>query len=62
MQIVVSPTYKHLRSWIETIPQSFSTMGEVIYDARNQIRVAKAPDGTIVNCQYQTLSYTRLCQ
>lgn len=58
MQIVVSPTYKHLRSWIETIPQSFSTMGEVIYDARNQIRVAKAPDGTIVNIKrYHTPAF-----
>lgn len=58
MQIVVSPKYEHLRSWIETIPQLFSTMGEVIYDARNQIRVAKAPDGTIVNIKrYHTPAF-----
>lgn len=49
MQIVVSPAYEHLRSWIEAIPQSFDTMGEVIYDARNQIRIIIAPDGTQVN-------------
>ena len=58
MQIVVSPTYEHLRSWIETIPQSFSTMGEVIYDARNQIRVAETPDGTVVNIKrYHTPAF-----
>lgn len=48
MQIEIAPTYEHLRRWIEDIPLSFSTMGEVIYDARNQIRKAIAPDGTPV--------------
>lgn len=44
--IVIHPTYEHLREWIEQIPQTFFNQGEVIYDARNQIRFITAPDGT----------------
>lgn len=48
-KLVVNNTYAELRPWIETIPQAFAHSGQVIYDARNQIRVVTAPDGTQVN-------------
>ncbi|MDD6641916.1 MAG: lipopolysaccharide kinase InaA family protein [Bacteroidales bacterium] len=48
-KIVVNKAYSELRPWVETIPQTFANSGQVIYDARNQIRVATAPNGTQVN-------------
>jgi len=36
--ITITPKYKALRAWIEAIPSSFSEMGTVIYQARNEIR------------------------
>ena len=39
MKIVVNPKYEHLRAWVEQIPDTFAQQGEVIYDARNQIRL-----------------------
>ena len=44
--IVIHPKYEHLRTWIEHLPETFALQGEVIYDARNQIRLITAPDGT----------------
>lgn len=35
---VINPTYESLRAWIEALPDTFETTGDVIYDARNQIR------------------------
>jgi len=49
MKIVVSETYQHMRGWLETIPTIFHHTGEIIYNARNQIRVIQAPDGTLLN-------------
>ncbi len=49
MKIVVHPQYEYLRSWIETLPQQFEHQGEVIYNARNQIRVITLPDGLCIN-------------
>ena len=46
MRIVINPTYEHLRAWIEALPETFAKQGKVIYDARNQIRIITAPDGT----------------
>ena len=46
MTSIVNPTYESLRTWIESIPSLFEQSGEVIYDARNQIRLITAPDGT----------------
>lgn len=46
MTSIVNPTYESLRPWIESIPSLFEQSGEVIYDARNQIRLITAPDGT----------------
>ncbi len=37
--LVVNPKYEHLRSWLEQLPHIFSRQGEIIYDARNQIRL-----------------------
>ena len=43
--IELNPKYEALRAWIEAIPQTFAESGDVIYDARNQIRLITAPDG-----------------
>jgi len=45
----INPTYQHLQSWIEQIPSCFFSSGEVIYNARNQIRVVQGPDGLLYN-------------
>jgi tRNA A-37 threonylcarbamoyl transferase component Bud32 len=44
--IVIHSSYEHLRAWIEQLPETFAQQGKVIYDARNQIRMITAPDGT----------------
>lgn len=36
--IIINPKYDSLQAWIESLPKEFSTTGETIYDARNQIR------------------------
>ena len=43
---VINPAFESLRAWIESMPSLFAKQGEVIYDARNQIRLITAPDGT----------------
>ena len=45
MKILINPTYESLRPWIESLPETFAQQGEVIYDARNQIRIILAPNG-----------------
>lgn len=42
---IINPKYESFRPWIESIPQSFSSMGEVVYSARNEIRRVSC-DGT----------------
>lgn len=49
MKIIINPKYEYLSNFIQQIPSKFSKLGHVIYDGRNIIRVAKAPDGTILN-------------
>lgn len=49
MKVVIRPEYEYLREWIETLPQTFEQQGEVIYNARNQIRVVTLPNGLCVN-------------
>lgn len=39
MKIVINPKYERLREWIIRLPETFTQQGEVIYDARNQIRL-----------------------
>ena len=46
MKIVLNPAYKSLQAWVESVPQLFANQGKVIYDARNQIRLLTASDGT----------------
>ena len=48
MKIVINPTYEGWREWIAQLPENFAQQGKVIYDARNQIRLMQAPDGTPV--------------
>lgn len=45
MKIVINPKYESLRTWIERLPEIFGNQGELIYDARNQIRIFSADDG-----------------
>lgn len=47
--MLINPKYDHLRDWLEQLPGQFETLGKVIYDSRNQLRVIEAPDGSLVN-------------
>ncbi len=38
MKFVLNPSYYHLEDFIENLPQSFPTLGECIYKARNELR------------------------
>jgi len=49
MKANIRPEYEHLRSWIEHLPYTFFEQGQIIYNARNQIRVIEAPDGMVYN-------------
>lgn len=62
---VLNPSYEHLRDWVESLPQTFAQQGEIIYDARNQIRVIEGPDHERYNVKryccpkwYNRLIYT----
>lgn len=44
-----------MSAWVEAIPMTFFSSGEVIYNARNQIRVIEGPDG-------QSYVVKRYCQ
>ncbi|MGN0186278.1 MAG: lipopolysaccharide kinase InaA family protein [Paludibacteraceae bacterium] len=48
-KVVVNSAYSDLRTFIEALPQTFAHSGQVIYDARNQIRVITLPDGRQAN-------------
>lgn len=37
--IIINPAYHHLSDFIESLPIVFETEGEVVYDARNQVRL-----------------------
>lgn len=41
---IVCPN-KTLSAWVKALPTTFFSSGEVIYNARNQIRVIEGPDG-----------------
>lgn len=49
--MLINPKYEHLREWLERLPEDFEQLGEVIYNRRNQLRVIKAPDGTLINAK-----------
>ena len=37
--IIINPAYHHLSDFIESLPTVFETEGELVYDARNQVRL-----------------------
>lgn len=48
MKVVLNPKYENLRPWIEQLPEHFEKEGRIIYNARNQIRIMRASDGSEV--------------
>jgi len=48
MKLVVHPKYNRLSNWIKEIPSFFSTQGEMIYKARNEIRIFDTDLGKMV--------------
>ena len=48
-KLVLNEKYLYLKDWVRDITQNFERSGEVIYNARNQIRVFTLPDGQKVN-------------
>ncbi|MFC2738627.1 MAG: aminoglycoside phosphotransferase, partial [Prevotella sp.] len=49
MNITLNPKYEALRPFLLTIPESFDTVGEVIYQKRNTIKVITEPRGLRLN-------------
>jgi serine/threonine protein kinase len=49
MNVMINPGYDYLRDWIEAIPDSFDREGDVIYRARNVIKVFSPGNGLVVN-------------
>jgi len=47
MKLVVHPEYNRLSDWLKEIPVFFSTQGETIYKARNEIRIFDTDLGRI---------------
>jgi len=69
MKIQLHPSYENLRDWIVQLPNTFYEQGQVIYDARNQIRVIQGPDGSLYNVKryccpkwYNRLAYSFIRQ
>jgi tRNA A-37 threonylcarbamoyl transferase component Bud32 len=42
--IIINPAYHHLSDFIESLPTVFETDGELVYDARNQVRLFTVDD------------------
>lgn len=49
MKIVVDPQYEYLREWIEHIPSFFEKDGQIIYKARNILKVFSVNNGLDIN-------------
>lgn len=47
MKIVINPKYNHLKDFLENLPSTFAQSGEVVYNARNQIRKITVEELTI---------------
>ena len=47
--LTISPKYKHLSAFIADVPRLMLTQGATVYEARNLIKVLRAPDGTLLN-------------
>ena len=48
MRIDINPKYKHLQSFLETLPENFNRLGTSIYKGRNEIKTIEI-DGIILN-------------
>jgi tRNA A-37 threonylcarbamoyl transferase component Bud32 len=48
MKLVVHPEYNRLTDWIKEIPSIFSTQGETLYKARNELKIFDSDFGKIV--------------
>ncbi len=48
MTCVINPSYQQLSDWIRQTPQAFDSLGTIIYNERNTLRSAVAPDGTVM--------------
>jgi len=48
MNLVINPEYDRLSDWIKEIPSIFSTQGETIYKARNELKIFDTDFGKIV--------------
>ena len=53
MKIIVHPEYNGLKDWIKEIPFFFSSQGETIYKARNELKVFETDSGKIVVKSFQ---------
>ena len=49
MKIVINPKYEYLRNWIEQMPSFFESSGEIVYKARNILKVFSLDNGMDVN-------------
>ena len=53
MKLVVHPEYNRLSDWVNEIPSFFSTKGESIFKARNEIKIFDADFGKIAVKSFQ---------
>lgn len=62
MKLVINPKYESLRPWLEMLPKTFNQQGEIIYDARNQIRRITAPNGQemCIKCYHRPIWVNRV--
>jgi serine/threonine protein kinase len=57
-KIVINPDYEHLRSYIESIPEKFDSLGTVIKTGRNTIRKVEAQGVTLVIKSFRQIYLT----
>ena len=49
MKIIINPEYEYLRDWIEKLPSSFESNGEILYKGRNILKVFSLDNGMDIN-------------
>lgn len=52
-KIIINPKFRHLESFIKSLPETFETSGEVIYNGRNQIRLYERNEVKIAVKRYK---------
>jgi len=57
MTIVINPKYSSLRPFIEKIPNKFDTDGEMVYEARNQLKKFSANEYEVIVKRYKKPHY-----